>query len=1041
MALSSLRNLAFVSLALGGLGLCYCYSFFAGTAPITFHLVGKQSILAAVAFAGLCSLGLPVLLFLRNRLREQPNGPQSTDDLPARQSAPLLRALLCFPYVIVFLLAVMATKRFDIGWQDFDSTGIRLVAYSLGRLVLCCYGLVILYIVGAMAIQMFCPKGLPALGSTLAYVICCFFLGASLYGLTITLIGLCGFLSIWVGMVLALAALLAAPRFVNPLASQLVRKISTQLAAAPISKLVVYYLLVCCFLGAAGLLFVTRGLYPGPTSDTTDMYEHYLHYTRQVLQSGSLGPNELWYHFYLSKAQGPTLLLALWSDFFTSQLMGWCFLTAASLVVLDLTNTALKDRRWGLVCATLALCLFEGELFSHHMDLTAYLLFILWWCSRAFRAGTPAERLPLFTALIPTYYISLFLPAPASMLLCFLGLASCFALASKNSRGCAWSFGSLGLVCVAGVCTAFLINYASTGMGDALPGRFFWRYADQQRFLNVLGPSGMVFLLGEQSFFNHDEISRIFSLRWSISVFHINTFRIVLASIWLTACGLIVAGFWSHNRAANSRGGFGTHGALALLAILALPLMVIFRPQLVNWRVNEVLFLILVAGALVGLVLRSGWEVLLSVAFLAIALIFAQITHAPSIYRMFVFTIGISVFVLLALTKNVLSCLDRRGLMLSCEGFILVGLALAGLSQAFERDSSRIRRAASYAVGRLSVHGAMEAADEALGYPNEKLADWIEIRKSIGPWTRVFTFGHEPGPGYLLPGSGVISEPSYTLGSDFKGLVSGKPDEVKELLQGRNMDFFHINVADDLFSSLAFTQLFQAGVIPHYFRVVYHAGHSYVLTWRQDSWSSEPFDPVLLRVLDIRQTDVAAYCFSTSLEVDVAEMVDKLHGGYLKSFSGPGSLTGKDSKAISSSLELCLLNSLTKHMVDASKLADNTIFLNAAVHRVAAQVRAQYAEMAKLAGERSCQESVPAGSQRDVYLRELASLITTKIRSNVKDDLGRWVGPDLAVGLAKRYDKGLPSIYESRATFEAALHRFYGELHAPQKLTSIHPDA
>jgi hypothetical protein len=64
----------------------------------------------------------------------------------------------------------------------------------------------------------------------------------------------------------------------------------------------IHALLAWCALVAGGLLLVSRGLYPGAANG--DTWEHYLHYYREVLRSGSLGPNELWYHFYFSKGAG-----------------------------------------------------------------------------------------------------------------------------------------------------------------------------------------------------------------------------------------------------------------------------------------------------------------------------------------------------------------------------------------------------------------------------------------------------------------------------------------------------------------------------------------------------------------------------------------------------------------------------------------------------------------------------------------------------------------------------------------------------------------
>src|SRR5581483_4281714 len=68
---------------------------------------------------------------------------------------------------------------------------------------------------------------------------------------------------------------------------------------------------------AVAIFLLVKGLYPGGGHD---YYNHYFQFYKRVIDTGSILPNDVWYHFYYSKGAGLYFLGMLLTDPLAPQL-------------------------------------------------------------------------------------------------------------------------------------------------------------------------------------------------------------------------------------------------------------------------------------------------------------------------------------------------------------------------------------------------------------------------------------------------------------------------------------------------------------------------------------------------------------------------------------------------------------------------------------------------------------------------------------------------------------------------------------------------
>ena len=659
-------------------------------------------------------LGLPFVYLFRN--------------LKFSLSLPRMSPGVCrFLYVAVFGVVVVLLKNIDVTWANYKDSGLTVVVYTLCRFILMVYVFVWCVVLGSLALR----KKLEALSD----VLFSFFLGASIYGILVTCLGLVGLLHLWVGLLLTVPLLYWAPRVLEPVLENITQTWKRSFKEYSSLELGFYFLLGWFLLVGGGFFLFSNGLYPGPILN--DEWEHYFHYYRTVLDHGSLMPNEVWYHFYVSKGAGLFFLSGLFSDFLSAQLVSTCFVIMTGLILYDLLKSITKDTLWAMGGALVFLTLYDGAFFRHHVVLTGYIAFFVWACIRLLENRKLYHR--LFWAAVPfsVFYISFYLPPAAALTSVFFGLMAFITFCGKKTRAYSYSFFILLLATLLGVGVAMAVNYSFTGLAEMVPLKTFWRMADQDKFGRVFGEFCVRFFLLEQTHtsniigFKMLELSE--RLRWFKLVFRADSFKFI---------------------------------HLPVLSLLTVALISLKASTKNFFKNNE----------------RSFYWPLVFTVFLLSAFLISQVALIASTYRLFVFTAFFLAIIGMALLKTVAETFIMDSLKCLFSGFLCVLLCFSAIAQTAKgMDTTRVKSIASYFAGKQSFAGVLAEADRHFTSP-ASLRFFTKLREKIGPTARVLCLSYFPSPGYSFPGVGLVSEPSYRLSLHQSEIIEGTPERAKGLV-------------------------------------------------------------------------------------------------------------------------------------------------------------------------------------------------------------------------------------------------------------------
>ena len=197
----------------------------------------------------------------------------------------------------------------------FERKGPILIIYQLCRLAMIFFIAILSYVAGYRAFEIVGILPPRIFGSPRKTFILCAFFGASLYGVLFTVLGLLGLINLINALACTVPILILSFRPVAELVAGitgggLLRTDVADTYAGPITVRV-----IALFAIGAVLLFLMADVLFIPVFDP-NIWEHYLHYYRAVLNSGSTQPNEVWHHFYASKAAGLIILADVLGDFF-----------------------------------------------------------------------------------------------------------------------------------------------------------------------------------------------------------------------------------------------------------------------------------------------------------------------------------------------------------------------------------------------------------------------------------------------------------------------------------------------------------------------------------------------------------------------------------------------------------------------------------------------------------------------------------------------------------------------------------------------------
>ena len=387
----------------------------------------------------------------------------------------------------------------DFYQKHFFDYGLPVRHYERARLLFIFYFAWLVYAVGAMILSIVVgSEGVSKVQMGERFPLC-FLIGVAVWSVILYALGLASLyqkplaVGITVAVMLASIPHLAAcieeansalARIFRPVLSFIRSKIDGDRVRAPIDdpisplfrcmRLLPKTLVLIVMVVAAGMFLLVKGLYPGGGHD---YYNHYFPYYLRVLQTGSILPNDVWYHFYLSKGDGLYFLAMLLSDPLAPQLVAAGFIICAACIVYALLRqiAPIAALPWVGVMLYFAFFIYTpgphefmvqggwGDLQKEH-ELTAVLLFGVIWC--VFRLFGTADTnkwpwlLGLHAAIVSTIIVTLQLGFLIGLYL--TGYMALFAVKRQWQQAARAFFG-----CVSAAVTIliiFAINYDLTGL-------------------------------------------------------------------------------------------------------------------------------------------------------------------------------------------------------------------------------------------------------------------------------------------------------------------------------------------------------------------------------------------------------------------------------------------------------------------------------------------------------------------------------------------------------------------------------------------------
>lgn len=734
-------------------------------------------------------------------------------------------------FVVAFLCVVWILRSFHPEGAGFDKSGVALFVYQIGRLALLFFIVTLSVTLGDGVLRLFGIEPTKALDSQRKAFILSFFVGMTIYGVVYATLGMLQLLSLASALIGTAPVLIFAMSPISRTTTAIQFSLRGLFADAPLLHRAFYIpLLIACAGGFA--LFILMHVVAVFTLDP-NIWEHYLHYYREVLKLGTTQPHEVWHHFFATKPAGFFFLANELSDFFGVPIVSGSFAIVAGVVIIDLIDDYCDDLVWAIFGAALFFIFMasdwaSGTMFKHHVVILGYSALALWSViqlrlnySLAGRAAIVATMAAAF--LYMGFYASLIgIIFPLAFLLVGLGN---IALRTR------WNFYPLLTFAVAaatGTLLSFLLNYAVTGVPDITPMRFFWPLSDQAKAAGVFGLGGIDFFLRI-----NNEVSASsdgwLGLLWRFMRFPLASWAFLLTAI--LAIGLAIID-------RRDRTQWSTLGLLLTLAAFILPLSILaeaFQSHAVVYRAGLFTIVFTVIGAVVV------WQRTIDrVATMASWSPFGSERKKSIVYD---WTAGI----LIVLTFYGASITALQSIGREQFGYARWhALGLLSLKQTMTLLEPKINKQT------VGVEGAIRV---------DALADY---REHMAPGDRIMRLTYEAGYSNSLPGDGVLSEPTYALVDDPRKLLAAAPDEVAEYLKQKRINHFIISLRASLFTTIAFTKLFDPSVMDRFFSVSYRDGDLFILTWRKAD--AKPLPKSLIVAMDFKRTGVLAIPYSAEFK-------------------------------------------------------------------------------------------------------------------------------------------------------------------------------
>jgi hypothetical protein len=404
--------------------------------------------------------------------------PQPCHTSGLANSFILPRLLFTAPYVLVLLWF----RGVDVYHRHFSEPGLIVLAYNSFRVLFIFYLFCIIETAGLFLLRAVAGNAVETIG-ILERLALGFFTGAGVWHVAMFALGYLNLYTWPIAIAISLPLVALSYGDVRVTAGQIQRAISggavrRNLGPGPLGWIL---------LGLASLAFImlllVKGLYPGGGHD---YFTHYFYYFQTVIARGGLWPNDVWYHYYYDKGAGLYFLGILITDPLAPQLVTFCFMAVAALVVFLASRDAAPRTRWPWVALPLFLAAYIytpgwGQFEITHELTTAFVIAVVWTAAGAFTHYRASSRKvwicsavsTIAAAVIVTPTIAVFLGA------IFILLPIWYLIIGRGGLArLALAFATLAGVLLAGV---LVINYATTGLISDQNILFSWWHSDPDK--------------------------------------------------------------------------------------------------------------------------------------------------------------------------------------------------------------------------------------------------------------------------------------------------------------------------------------------------------------------------------------------------------------------------------------------------------------------------------------------------------------------------------------------------------------------------------
>ncbi len=692
-----------------------------------------------------------------------------------------------------FILLTAGFKIYDpYNTLFFDGKWLPHAAHLAIRILFCIYFFLILFCVGQSGLILTRKTGLLLTLAPSEEIAICALLGSSVLRFAMFLIGFFSSYAWPALLTLATAALLiGTPRFVLLLRSSLTASMRYWNGETNSTEKIVVAAIIGALLSAVLAVSIGKFLYPNGTGD---YFSHYLPYYKEVARTGSIWPNEVWYHFFISKGFGDVFFAVVLSDLLGPLAVSQAMFVLGLVIVYAMTKRAFDDRIAAFSTAAIVaagfIWTFEQRIglaywaeFAKQHVITSVLFMGCVWTSWL---QLHMKKLQTWgwTIVSISIYCGLVLARPQFFVLIavFLSLMTVYAWVSQRGR-CVAMYLAILLAGAGAVGAMLALNYSITGLAEVTPFRTFWRHADQAHFATWVSPFLMLLLdLGSSPDLG------------SIAMPNLSQFKLVS----------LLSAVFRIDRAAP------------VFALWAVPFLIVAASGLLLLR-SGASRLPLPGG------LRSSTAAL-TCMFVASVLVFFSVNQIGSIFRLYTFCIfPVVIFALLPFVV-VRSAFREAGWARAVTGLALGAISIAAVPSAVKQIPPQQRSAySSFAVGLSSMK-------DAYAGQNAVWEEGLAIVKVAGPDVAVWS-SQITGQFCVAPGCNFETFFSYSMGPDWHVIMFDDPAHARAALERAGLNHFAIDTSKPFFDLLPYSPLFAPDHIRDHLALEWTNGTVYLLTW------------------------------------------------------------------------------------------------------------------------------------------------------------------------------------------------------------------